>query len=90
MGSAVAILAIGGDFAAGHNLCMGAVREGILRAGMTFGAENFLRRGLVRETLHVLMAVYACKFHGGVDRMLQLLRVDEERDRLAVHVRGEG
>ena len=36
-----------------------AVRIGILRIGMALGAENLLRRGLVRQALHVLVAIHA-------------------------------
>ena len=90
MGTAMAVLAIGSDLSAGDELCMGAVREGILCAGMAFGAKNFLRRRFVREALYVLVAVHAREFHGGVDGMFQFLRVDEERDRLAVYVLGQG
>ena len=90
VGAAVAVLAIGGDLAGGDDLRMRAVRVGILRIGMAVGAENLLGRRLVRQALHVLMAVHAGKLHGGVDGVLQLLRVDEERDGLAVDVGGEG
>ena len=69
---------------------MGAVRKGSLRAGMAVGAKNFLRRRFVREALYVLVAIHAREFHGGVDGVFQLLRVDEERDRLAVYVLGQG
>jgi hypothetical protein len=57
---------------------------------MAVGAKDLLGWCLVREALHVLMAIHASKLHGGVDGMLQLLRVNEERHRLAVHVDGKG
>ena len=90
VGASVAVLAISGDLAARDDLRMHAVRVGILRIGMAIRAENFLRRRFVRETLHVLMAIHASKLHGGVDGMLQLLRVDEERNGSAVNVGGQG
>jgi hypothetical protein len=64
--------------------------EGGFRIGVAVGAQNFLRRRVVREALHVFVAVNARKLHGGVDGMLQLFRVDEERDGLAIHFSGEG
>lgn len=89
VGAAVAVLTIGGDPAARDDLCVCAMSESVLRVGMAIGAQNFLGRCFVRQTLYVLVAVHARELHGSVNGMLELFRIDEERDGLAVHVCGE-
>ena len=50
---------------------------------MAVGTKDLLGCGLVRETLDVLVAIDACK-HGAVDGVFELLRVNIERDGLAI------
>ena len=90
VGAAVAVLAIGCNLSAGDDLRMRAVCVSILRAGMAVSAEDLLRLRLVRQTLHVLVAVNACKLHRSVDRVLELFRIHEKRHGLAIHIGGEG
>ncbi len=78
----VTVLAIGRGFAGSGDLCVRAVRVGILRVSMAIGAENLLRRRLVGQALHILVAVHAGQLHRAVDGVLELFGVDEQRDRL--------
>ena len=85
----VAIETGGEDLAGGIELGMSTVRVCIAGFGMAAAAENFLRRRLVHEALDVLMAIDAGKFHRSMDRVLELLAIDKERDLLAVDVFGQ-
>ena len=89
MGFAVAVLAIGADLAGMRDLRMQALRVGISRIGMATHAEDFLRRCLVREALHVFVAIDASQLHRAVDRVLKLFAIDEEGNLLAVDVFGK-
>lgn len=53
---------------------------------MVPGAADLLRRLLVREAFHVLVAIHAAH-RQPVDRLLHLLRIDGKTDRLAVDLR---
>lgn len=86
---AMAVLAIGGDFSSGDDLRMRAVRVRIFCASVTARAKHFLRRSLVPQALHIVVAVNAGKLHRAVDRMLQFLPIDKQRDLLAIHVFGQ-
>ena len=44
----------------------------------------------MREALHVLVAVHACKLHRAVDGVLELLAIHKQRNLLAIHVFGQG
>jgi len=90
MRAAMAILAIRRDLAAGDNLRVCAVRVSSLCIGMAVSAENLLRWRIVRQALHVFVAVHTGEFHRAVDGVLELLAVNEKRDGLAVHIGGEG
>ena len=53
---------------------------------MTTCAKDLLRRSLVREALHVLVAIDTRKLHRAVDGVLKLLAIHKERDLFAVHI----
>ena len=86
VGVPVTVLTIGRGFAGSGDLCMRAVRVGVLRIGVAVSTENLLRRRVVRKTLYVLVAIDAGQLHGTVDGVFELFCVDEEGDRLAVDV----
>lgn len=86
--AAMAVFAIRrGHFAGLACLGVQAVRVGLFRVRVALRAAHLLRRGFVRQALHVLMAIHAGQLHRGVDRMLEFLPVDKKADRLAIHLR---
>lgn len=83
-------------FAGGHGAFAGlarfrvsAMRPGVERTGVALGAGDFFGRLVVRQALHVLVAIHAGE-HGAVDGVLELVFVDVEADHRAVYVLGEG
>ena len=60
---AMTVLAVGGCFARGGNLRVHAVRVGVFGISMAVGAKNLLRRSLVRQALHVFVAVHTGQLH---------------------------
>ena len=89
VGTAMAVLAIGGDFAGGDDLRMRAVRRGVLCVGVAVGAHDLLRWRIMRKALHVLVAVHASELHGSMDGALEFLSVDVERNGFAVDLGGQ-
>ena len=86
----MAVFAVGrGHFAGLADLGVVAVRVSELRIGMASGARDFLRRRLVNQALHILVAVHAGK-HRAVDRMLQLACIHIQADLLSIHFRAHG
>jgi len=65
-----------------------AVRVGILCIGMALRAGDLLRRCVVRQALHILVAIDAGE-KIAVDGMLQLGFIHKKADLLAVHFRGQ-
>lgn len=85
----VAVKTIRRHFAGGRAPCMHAVFIGTGCTGVATDAENLLRRSLMHEALYVLVAIDAGKLHGTVDRVLKLLAIHEQRNRLTVDVLGQ-
>ena len=86
----VAVLAIGrGRRAALGSLGMQAVGVRFLGIRVALGAGDLLRGALMRQALHVGVAIHAAE-HRAVNRMLELVRVHAQADRLAIHLCHEG
>lgn len=86
---AVAVGTIGCGRTCCCRFCMGAVRIGGLCVGMASVAGEFLRRSLMRERLHVGVAIDAAE-HGAMNGVLEFGAVDEKAVRLAVHCLRQG
>ncbi len=84
---AVAVLATGGNLSALVHFRVDAVLIRLAGIGVALRAADFLRGRLVRQALHILVAIHAGE-HAAVDGMLELALVDEEADRRSVLVRG--
>ncbi len=64
---------------------MRTVRVGILRIRVALGATHLGRRRLMREALHILVAIHAAE-HAAMDRVLQLVLVHKQADLLSIHI----
>ena len=62
---------------------------GMLRIRVALLARDLFRRLVMRQALHVFVAVHAGEFHGRVNGVLELFRVHVEREGLAVYLGGE-
>jgi len=71
-----------------NGLAVEAAVVGRLLVGVTGRAADFQRRGFVRGTLHVGVAVDACE-HAAVDGIFEVLGIDMQADRLAIDVVGQ-
>lgn len=85
----VAVLAGGSGNAGLGGLGMEAVREGLLCVAVAVGAADLFGWGFVGQALDVFVAVDAQE-HAAVDRMRELVAIDEERDLLAILFFGQG
>ena len=85
VGAAVAVLASGGGSTRIARGGVRTVRIGMLRIGVTLGAGDLLRRRVVSQALHILVAIDARK-HGAVDGVLELALIDKQADGFAVDV----
>ena len=65
---------------------MRRMRVSRLGIGVTPGAAHLLRRLLMHQALHVVVAVHARK-HASVHRALELVLIDKEAHRRAIRVR---
>jgi hypothetical protein len=75
--------------APGFSPCMQTVRVSLLRIGMALRAGDLLRRGLVDQALHILVAIHAGE-HTAVNGMLHLAFGSTYRlTVLAVHFSGQ-
>ena len=87
--SPVAILAIGRRRVPGlHKLGVIAVRIGLLCVRMALRAGHLLRRHIVRQALHIRVAIHAGE-HAAVRRMLELGAIHKQADLLAIHILGQ-
>ena len=87
--AAVAVLAARRRRAGLGDLGVGTAQISIARVGMAPGALDLLRRRVMDEALHVLVAIDAGE-HGAVDGVLQLGFIDKQALRLAVDVLSHG
>ena len=84
--AAVTVLACGRNSLAGLAVFgVQTMRVRLLRIGVAARASDFRRRLLVRQALHIRVAVHATE-HRPVNGMLQLRLVNIQAHRLAVHV----
>ena len=87
--ASVAILAVCSRPAGTVRAGMKAVRVSFLCVGVALCAANLPGRGVMRQALHILVAINASE-QIAVDRMFQLAFIHIKADLLAVHLRGQG